>query len=176
MNQHNGMRPQDIAVLIKIAVSQESLMNKDLATALHLSPAEIGYSLQRSAYARLIDLSKRKVMRNTFLEFIEYGLPVVFPAIKGPLAIGVPTAYSAPVMASYLMNNSSQEQIVWAHPDGTARGETISPLYPNAIVAALNDPELHNLLALVDVMRLGKVREKKIAIKLLSQKFDIGHA
>jgi hypothetical protein len=170
------MRPQDIAVLLKIVLSSSTWMNKDIAEALFLSPAEVSYSLQRSALAELIDPSKKKVMRKTFLEFIQYGLPHVFPAIKGSIAIGVPTAFSSPVMSKYLMTNQSSEMVVWPYAEGEARGESITPLYPNAVKAALRDPELYELFALVDAMRLGKVREKEIALKLLKEKFSIHHA
>lgn len=176
MNQHHGMRPQDIAVLLKIILSKPDWMNKEIAEGLFLSPAEISYSLQRSALAELLDQSKRKVMRNTFLEFIQYGLPRVFPAIKGAIAIGIPTAYSSPVMSAYLMTNQFNEVVIWPYAEGEARGESISPLYPNAVKAALKDPELYELFSLVDVMRLGKVREKEIAFKLLKEKFSIHHA
>ena len=172
MIQHNGMRPHDIVVLLKIIITHDEWMNKDLSLSLGISPAEIGNSLQRSMLAGLIDSSKKRVMRNALLDFIHFGLPFVFPAIKGPAARGIPTGYAAPIMSDYFMTN---EQIVWAHLKGTARGETISPLYPNAVEAALNDRQLYDLLALLDVMRLGKVREREIAMKLLKQIFDGTH-
>jgi len=176
MNQHNGMRPQDIAVLLKIIISNPNWMNKDIAEDLFLSPAEVSYSLQRSALAELLDTSKRKVMRKAFLEFIQYGLPRVFPAIRGSIAIGIPTAFSSPVMLPYFMTNQLNEMVVWPYAEGTARGETINPLYPNAVQAALKDQKLYELLSLVDVMRIGKVREKEIALRLLQEKFSIHHA
>ncbi len=170
------MRPQDIAVLLKIVISPSNWMNKDIAEALFLSPAEVSYSLQRSALAGLTDPSKRKIMKKTFLEFIRYGLPYVFPAIKGSIAAGVLTAFSSPVISKHFMTNKSSETVVWAYPEGEARGESIIPLYPNAVKAALKDPELYDLFALVDTLRLGKVREKEIALNLLKEKFGVSHA
>ena len=164
------MRPQDVVVLLKIAIAPYNWMGKDLATDLFLSPAEISYSLQRSAQTHLLDPSRKLVMRNTLLEFIQYGLPHAFPAVRGPLAVGIPTAYSSPAIASRLMMNDRTEKIVWAYPAGDARGEAISPLYPNAVKAALKDSELYELLALVDVMRIGRVREKEMAMILLKNK------
>ncbi len=176
MSQHNGMRPQDIAVLLKIIISHADWLNKTIAKDLFLSPSEVSYSLQRSALAGLVDPSKRTVMRKAFLEFIQYGLPRVFPAIRGPIAIGVPTAYSSPVMVPYFMVNQLNETIVWPYAEGEARGETISPLYPNAVQAALKDQTLYELLSLVDAMRIGSVREKEIALKLLQEKFNVQYA
>jgi hypothetical protein len=176
MNQHHGMRPQDIAVLLKIIISNPGWMSKDIAQDLVLSPAEVSYSLQRSAQAGLLDASKKKVMRKAFLEFIQYGLPRVFPAIRGPLAVGIPTAFSSPAISPYLMTNQLNDLVIWPHAEGEARGETINPLYPNAVQAALKDETLYHLLSLVDVMRMGKVREKEIALRLLKEKFNIQDA
>ncbi|WP_257666328.1 hypothetical protein [Parapedobacter tibetensis] len=164
MKQHKGMRPHDIAVLLKIAITEGTWMSKDLSDALKISQAEISYSLNRSATAGLIDHTKRKVMRNALLEFIRYGLPYIFPPEKGPMAKGVPTAFSAPVMSSQIVGSGI---VVWPHMQGNARGESISPLYPNAVDVALQDEQMYDLLALIDVMRIGKVREKEIAIKQL---------
>lgn len=166
------MRPHDIVVLLKIIISEKDWMNKDLSQSLNISAAEISNSLNRSMIAGLVDKSKRKVMRSTLLDFIQFGLPYVFPALRGGVTRGIPTGFSAPIMSEYLM---TKEQIVWSYPNGTARGEAVTPLYPNAVEAAVNDRQLYDLLALLDVMRLGKVREREIAVKLLKQIFDGTH-
>lgn len=173
MNQHNGMRPQDIAILLKIVISPDWWMNKDLSLALKISASEISYSLQRSSIAGLLDHSKRKVMRGALLDFIQYGLPYVFPALKGSVTRGVPTAYSAPVMSGNFLTN---EHLVWPHPNGKIRGEAVMPLYPKAVEAALDDDSLYDLLALVDVMRLGKVREREMAMRILKEKLERKYA
>ena len=62
---------------------------------------------------------------------------------------------------------SFSEHFVWAYSEGEVRGQEIEPLYPNLPVACLKDSYLYRLMALCDVLRVGKAREKKIAIKLL---------
>lgn len=42
-----------------------------------------------------------------------------------------------------------------------------NPLYPSVTKAVQNDPKLHELIALVDALRVGRAREKEIAIKEL---------
>jgi hypothetical protein len=163
---HNGMRPQDLAVLLRISVSENDWLNKDIAKSLNISQAEVSYSLQRSAIAGLIDPSKRKVMKSALLEFIQYGFPYVFPAIKGPIAVGIPTAWSSPFMTNEIV---SSEHLVWPYAKGNTRGGSINPLYPGAIDAVQSDEDLYHLLALLDVMRIGKVREKDVAIKELER-------
>lgn len=53
--------------------------------------------------------------------------------------------------------DQSADVLVWAHPKGTVRGPTVSPIYRTAPQAALADPALHRLLALLDAMRVGMV-------------------
>lgn len=167
MTSHNGMRPQDIAVLLKIIQKKESAwQGKDLAAELFISPGEISNSLERNVLAGLINLEKKKVHILTFLEFIQYGLHVVFPVTPGGITNGLPTAHSHPFMAA---NFSSNDLYVWPDITSSERGQTINPLYKGAIKAAKADQEFYKLLALLDVIRVGKVREWKVAIEELKR-------
>jgi hypothetical protein len=42
--------------------------------------------------------------------------------------------------------------------------------------AALADPALHELLALLDALRVGRSRERKLAERLLSDRLSKSHA
>ncbi len=162
------MRPQDVAVLLKIAaLGDRSWLARDLAAALHLSSAEVSNSLKRSALAGLIDASKRRVASQALLDFLQHGLPYVFPARPGGVVRGVPTAHSAPPLRSRFM---SDEAYVWPSAKGEERGHEIPPLYPGAVAASLGDPELHALLALTDALRVGRVRERAEAAKELAKR------
>src|SRR5579859_1000866 len=127
MRKHNGMRPQDIAVLLKvIAVGNMTWQNKDLSVALSLSASEISESLNRSQIAGLIDGKKKKVSRQSLMEFLEYGLRYVFPAEPGSLTRGVPTAHAHPLISNLF---PSEEPYVWPDAEGMTRGVAIEPLY-----------------------------------------------
>jgi hypothetical protein len=52
---------------------------------------------------------------------------------------------------------------VWPWRDGNTRGVGLEPLYKNVPHAALRDPALYQLLALVDVLRSGRARERNLA-------------
>jgi hypothetical protein len=52
---------------------------------------------------------------------------------------------------------------VWPWREGGTRGIALEPLYRTAPAAALRDPILYGLLALVDVIRDGRARGRKIA-------------
>ena len=169
MKSHNGMRPHDIVVLLKIISLKDRWLNKDLSAGLNISQSEISESLNRSAIAGLISPDKKKVFKSALLKFIEYGLAYVFPAELGAMEKGIPTAHSSPVLKDLIV---SQENYVWPYANGNMRGHAIQPLYPNQVYAVLQDEKLYNMLALTDSVRAGKVREKNKAIDLLKNYFD----
>ncbi len=164
MKRHNGMRPHDIAVLLKVAIMPHDWLNKDLAESLYISTSEITESLNRSKIAGLIDSSKKHVFANNLIDFVAYGLPYVFPTEIGTLVRGIPTAHSAPVFNNKIISN---ETLVWADSKGSAKGQAVEPLYPNALLAIKKDSTFYDVLAILDAIRIGKVREKKIGIEML---------
>ena len=50
------------------------------------------------------------------------------------------------------------------------RGNSIVPLYKTVVNAVQVDSKLHELLALVDAIRLGRAREKEIAVEELRKR------
>lgn len=168
MESSKGMRPQDVALLLKIvAWGNDDWRGIDMAHALRLSPAEVSNSLKRSAIAGLVDGTKRRVARAALLEFLKHGLPYVFPVRPSGVVRGVPTAHSAaPLRAKFL----TAEAYVWPYAKGAQQGQAIAPLYPGAAAAALADPALHELLALADALRIGRTRERAEAEKELAKR------
>jgi hypothetical protein len=167
MRKHNGMRPQDIVLLLKIISKGDQFwQNKDLAKELIISPSEISESLGRSIIAGLYEPKTKRVHRNNIMEFIEHGLHYVFPAIPAMMANGIPTAHSHPFMKRLFQ---SEMDYVWLNPGGKFWGLSIEPLYKELPNAALLDEELYKMLALIDVIRVGRVREWKVAISELKK-------
>lgn len=162
------MRPQDVAVLLKIAaLGKELWLARDVAAALHLSPAEVSNSLKRSALAGLLASDKRTVSKGALLDFLQYGLPYVFPVRPGGVVRGVPTAHSAAPLRERF---TSEEAFVWPSAKGTERGHEIAPLYAGAVAASMEDAKLHELLALTDALRVGRTRERTEAAKELAKR------
>ncbi|MFD2744739.1 hypothetical protein [Sphingobacterium populi] len=165
--RHNGMRPQDIVILSKIlTIKDESWQFKDLAHSLQISNSEISESLERSVYAGLIDFGKRNINRGNLFDFFIYGMKYVFPAHPGVLTRGVPTAHSHPFLKSFI---SSNQAYVWPLSSGSVLGQAIEPFYANQVKAIEGDQELYKLLALLDVIRVGKIREKAVAEKEIKE-------
>lgn len=167
MRKHNGMRPQDIAVLLKIvAIEQEHWQLVGLSNSIKISISEISESLNRSRLANLIDFNKKKINRQNFLEFLEHGVKYVFPQQPGAMVRGIPTAHSHPFMQNKFI---SDMHYVWPDTNGKVMGLTIEPFYPKQVEAVMEDQDYYKLLALVDVVRVGKVREIKYAINELNK-------
>jgi hypothetical protein len=165
MRKHNGMRPQDIAILLKIvALKDQSWQISGLSHALFISLSEISESLNRSRIAGLIDYNKKNVNKLSLLEFIEHGIKYVFPQEPGTMARGIPTAHSHPFMKSQF---ASENDYVWPDRNGDTLGTMIEPLYAKQVEAVKQDELFYKLLALVDVIRLGRKREVNYAIEEL---------
>lgn len=165
-----GIKPQDILVLLKVvALGGRQWKQSELADGLALSRAEVSNSLNRSAEVGFLDQEKRVPQKGALLEFIAHGIKYVFPAKPGPLTRGIPTSHSAPPLAKKIVSDPG-DAYVWPDAEGELRGQEIEPLYPSVPMAIKNDPILHELLALVDGIRVGRARERKIAVDELQRR------
>jgi hypothetical protein len=159
--QHNGMRPQDVLVLLKIiSLNNPEFRLVDLAQSIGISLSEVSDSISRSVFAHLIAPDKKTPLRKAIFEFLVHGLPYVFPTRPGALVVGVPTAHSAPPLSDSF---GAVDPVVWASADGEVKGQEITPLHPKQAQAAQQDRKLYELLALTDALRMGKAREKSLA-------------
>jgi hypothetical protein len=162
------MRPLDVAVLLKIiAYGDADWKQQRISRDLHLSQSAISKSIARSKYAGLLDESGKQVRRLALMDFLEKGFAYVFPQRPGALVRGVPTSHSASPLAELIQ---SEERYIWPSATGKLRGQSVTPLYPRAPEAALQDPNLHALLALADALRVGQKREKQLAIGELKKR------
>tara|TARA_R110002012_G_scaffold38661_3_gene107324 strand:- start:22717 stop:23232 length:516 start_codon:yes stop_codon:yes gene_type:complete len=162
------MKPQDVVVLAKlIAINDSDYIQIALADMLYMSQSEISSSISRSTYAGLLLNKGKEVNRKLFFDFIKYGLAVVFPQHPGAIVRGTLTAHSAPPLDMEIV---SEEKYVWPYAKGRARGQSITPLYPTVPKAVALDDYLYELLALMDAVRVGRAREKNLALEHLEQR------
>lgn len=187
-----SLRPQDVLVSLKLALHPDQPWAfSRLANELGLSASEAHSSIKRAGAAGLVQLEERRVRARNLLEFLEHGIQYAFVPSRGPVTRGVPTAHSASPLVQELMPGASwvastplgkavsassphnapldELPMVWAHPNGAIRGESIEPLYPSAVDAALRDPKLHEGLALVDALRIERSRERNLALRFLKE-------
>ena len=164
----HAMKPQDVVVLLKItAMDSQDWRQITLAKSLKMSQSEISQSICRTRYSGLIDEGGKNVMHQSFMDFLQYGLAVVFPARPGAMVRGMPTAHATAPLKQMIESN---EVYVWPWAKGESRGHGIAPLYATLPEAVLNDPKLYELIALVDALRIGRVRERNLAIEILKEK------
>ena len=103
-------------------------------------------------------------------EFALHGAKYAFPGVRLTLAVGVPTSHSAPAFAGVFTPGSTD--FVWPHPNGTVRGVGDEPLHPSVPFAAMQDAKLYEMLALFDALRVGKARERGMALERLQALID----
>ncbi|MDQ3289402.1 MAG: MarR family transcriptional regulator [Pseudomonadota bacterium] len=166
------LKPQDLLVLLMAAAHPKRRWTyAALGAALSMSASEVHASVKRAAASGLAVVRGRgewSPVIPALLEFTVHGARYAFPAAPGPVKRGVPTAFGAEPLAS-LIGSVPGDAPVWAHPAGSARGPSLSPLYRTAPQAAMADPALHRLLALLDALRSGRARERELAQSLLTE-------
>jgi hypothetical protein len=158
----------DILVLLKLALDGSTKPYAVLSKELNLSASEIHAAVKRCIDAGLVEMHSRRILRKPVEEYLLHGVRYAFPAQHGPVARGMPTAHAAPPLASHV--NSDELPPVWPHPDGNLKGFAVEPLYRSVPQAALADPKLYELLALVDALRIGRARERRLAEEELKKR------
>jgi hypothetical protein len=149
-------------VLLKLLGASEPPTVRGLAAEVGLDPGNVHRALVRLRDARLIDGRRPRVNRAAAEEFLLHGFRYAFPAHEGGPTRGVPTAWAVPPLRDQLTRNAVPPP-VWPDPHGRTRGNSVEPLHPNAPEAARRDPELGTRLALLDALRLGDGRIRKMA-------------
>jgi hypothetical protein len=183
------LSPRDLVVILKLVASgPRKWTYVKLGEELSLSPSQVFRSVFRAGAAHLLDPSSlpsppgigktqanralhSRPSRSNLKEFLVHGAKYAFPVQHGGLTRGVPTADAAPPLSQHLAQNFLAPP-VWPYPEGSVRGIEFSPLYKNVPAAALRDPKLYELLALVDAIREGRAREREIAIRELTTRID----
>lgn len=170
------LKPQDLLVLLKGAAHPDGRMTyAALGETLSMSPSEVHASVKRAVLAGLAVVRGRgdwSPVIPALLEFAVHGVRYAFPAVQGPARRGVPTSFGVEPLASQIRAGAG-EVPVWAHAAGSMKGPSLSPLYRTVPQAALADPALHQLLALVDALRIGRARERELAKKLLAEALQV---
>jgi len=172
MHPESHLRSQDVVLLLKLVAHPDNEWTyADLGNSLGFSASQAYLSVSRAAGAGLLNYPapQNTLNRANLKEFLIHGVKYAFPAHRGTLTRGIPTAYAAPPLNREIQN-SSEPPPVWPSPQGTVRGLELSPLYKTVPQAAQNDPDLYELLALVDAIRDGRARKRDLAIKELSKR------
>lgn len=158
-------KPQDVVVALKACLGVRETF-ASLGQQLGMSASEIHAAFRRLREARLVDVEEN-VIRKRLLEFLVHGVPYVYPASLKALTRGVPTAWAAPKFASAAADDARP---VWPDPEGDSRGQAVEPLYSSVPKIARRDAQLYDLLAAVDLLRIGRARERKVGEDFLNER------
>src|ERR1700757_2098405 len=172
-----SLKPQDVVVVLKLCTYPDARPPISIiASDLSLSPSEVHGAIGRLRKSRLLHGPSLKDRPNVAAleEFLVHGLKYAFPAEHSEVTRGIPTSYAAePLKSEIAVSNDLPP--VWPWRDGETRGVGLEPLYKSVPHAALRDPALYQLLALVDAIRDGRARERNLAERDLVHRLKAVH-
>jgi hypothetical protein len=159
MRNFFGVKPQDVLIMLKLLVAPVA-SQKELSNSLLISQAEVSHGLQRLKHSRLLTV-EGKVSLEACAEFLIHGLKYICPAELGTFALGIPTAHSHPKFK--YVKYAPNDIYVWPDAEGKVKGIALYPFYPSLPKACQQDEQLYVLASLIEMIRVGRAREQKIA-------------
>lgn len=169
MKAHRTL-PFDIAMALRLLRPAGTIAQ--LAEELAVAPSQVHSSLTRLERAGLLKPGARQANPRALGEFVLYGVRHAFPAERGRIVLGVPTAHSAGALS--LMVDAT-DVVVWEAQErpGLVQGFSVAPLYAGAVRLPERSPATYELATLVDALRLGDRKVRGYARELLSEAFGI---
>jgi hypothetical protein len=162
------LRPSDLLVLLGLLRPElaPGWSVRSLATDLRLPQAAVQRSLARLGETPVYDPARKRVNRSAAEELFVHAVPFVAPGRMGAPTRGTPTAWAAAPLAAHI-DAGDELPPVWPDPTGETRGLEVVPLHERVNDVVRSDPWMHEMLALVDAMRIGDARTRALATELL---------
>ena len=164
------LKPQEILVLLKLSIlDSEKWSYASLAKELFISQSEVHAGIRRATVSRLYSQPDQRPILSNLEEFLIHGIKYSFPTVLGTKTRGIVTSYGASPLNKLLVQENELPP-VWPYSQGKVQGISFSPLYKSVPQAARKDQKLYELLTIVDALREGRVRERKMAIQELQNR------
>ncbi|HEY7831850.1 MAG TPA: hypothetical protein VIC06_14905 [Solirubrobacteraceae bacterium] len=164
------LRPVDIVVLLQLLRHRGADWTvRSLAEELRLPSASVQRSLERLGSTPAYDAGRRRVSLSGCTELFEHALRFIAPVLRGGETRGLPTAWAVPPLSQHIAPVDELPP-VWPDPRGEQRGLEVQPLHSAVVSLARADPEMYELLALVDALRVGDARTRGVAAELLRER------
>lgn len=162
------IKGQDIIVLAALMGGDKHPRSyAPLAKRTKLSVSETHAAVKRLQDAMLVDEDRRLQKRNV-VEFLTHAIRYMFPpVVANSSAVGMPTGYAAPVASNDFAVSGAVP--VWPCKNGTVKGRAFEPIYSSAPSAAAADAEIYDALAIIDMLRGGRLRERAFAGQKLNE-------
>lgn len=161
------LQPADTLILFGVICERDERWTfRSLAERLGVALPKVQRALARLGEAGLYDPERRRAVVPAAEEFVVHALKYLQPLHEGPLVRGVPTAWAAAPLRDELAGDDELAP-VWPSPHGAVRGAAVEPLDP--VVPALVErwPDVAELAALADAIRLGDRRTRSAATRHL---------
>lgn len=167
------LSPLDVLVLLKVVTKRGLKWTQpEIASELLISQSVVSNALKTAETLNLYSPSRRRVNGRLLADALVHGARYFLSAQQGGEVRGMRTAWAGPPLANTI-STSEPLPPVWPDPLGDARGLLVKPLHPKVPEAAKRDPVLYELLALLDVLRVGGgARESNLAKKALHERLD----
>lgn len=171
------LKSQDVLVTVTILALQragERPSYASLAQQCQLSTSDTHGAVRRAKLAGLLaggtnrEAGMGAVVRASLTEFLCHGAAYVWPLQKSGVARGMATAHSLASLQERLHVIAPASPLVWPHPEGTLRGESIEPLHRAVPAVAAVLPLVHEMFALIDLIRLRDNRLTNLAVTALT--------
>jgi hypothetical protein len=165
-----ALKPQDVFVACQIALlGEEPFTHANLADRLHLSTSTVFDALGRLRQAKLTvgtAYQPARLIRPKLCEFLVHAVPTIYFPKKIEVVRGIPTSVFSPLFRDRFTSDLNVA-LVWPYSKGKEQGEGLLPIYPTVPIACSQDQDLYQLMAAIDVLRVGKVREREAAVSYL---------
>ena len=143
-----------------------------LADRLRMSSSTVWKSLKRLRQANFFanDDQDAKIDPRKLFGLLVYGVPMFFVARKTAVVRGIPTGVHSPLWKERFGVGITT---VWPYGRGKEVGEGLLPIYPSVPSACALDAALYEVMATVEILRVGKARERRVAENYLKEKLKI---
>lgn len=167
-----ALAPVHVLVLLKIIAQRgRPWTQPEIASGLSISQSMVSRALRTAEELSLYRSSVKRVNAKALEDALVHGARYFLGATRGGDVRGIPTAWAAPPLSNEIAASDPLPP-VWPDPTGNVRGLSVEPLHPNVPKAVKNDPELYELLALLDVLRIGGAREVGLAAKAFHERLN----
>lgn len=144
---------------------------RGLAESTGISKSQVNLALKRCFEMGLANQGRHagppRANVKELINLIIHGVRYMFPAKLGSMTRGIRTSLAAPIFEGKLLS-AGEFAPVWSDSEGKVKGLAVEPLFKSAPYAVRRDPDFYALLALVDSIRLGQPRERKLAADMLT--------
>lgn len=155
------LKPQDLLVALDIALlNKERFTFAQMAQRLHIGVGTAHAALKSARAAQLVSASGQAIRPN-LIEFLIHGARYSFYPVRTGPTRGVPTGAAQSVLSEHLAG--TRTPLVWPESSGRVRGDGLKPIYPTVPSIVTGHPQLHVILAALDLIRTGSARERTVA-------------